>query len=211
MITVNSQYVPSSDFTFLVSGGVDSIAAAHWLKVKYRKTFSILHFNHNIQSANADMEQTVRSFAASFDIPIKVITRSNDTTITHEHEFRDWRLKEMLKVTGKFVTGHHLNDCVENYIDNCLKGIPEYVPIAEKSIFETFEIYHPFLSTKKQDFIKYCNVNGLDKFIVTDPTNKETNFKRNWIRNNLVKQIYDRNIGIEKVILKKFYLNKQPQ
>jgi len=199
-------HLPKEPFTMLVSGGVDSIAAAHWLKVTYRKKFSILHFNHNVQPANANMESIVSSFAKTFDIPIKIITRSTDTKMTHEHELRDWRLSEMLKVGGNVVTGHHLNDCVESYIDNCLKGTPEYTPIAEQSSFPTFTIYHPFLITKKQDFIEYCNTNDLNKFIVTDPTNSENDFKRNWIRNKLAKEIYDRNIGIEKVVLKKFYL-----
>jgi len=199
-------HLPKEPFTLLVSGGVDSIAAAHWLKVKYRKVFSILHFNHNIQPANADMENTVRSFATSFDIPIKVITRSTDTTMIHEHELRDWRLFEMAELGGNFITGHHLNDCVENYIDNCLKGTPEYKPITEQSDFLTFTIYHPFLTTKKQDFIDYCKANDLNKFVVADPTNSENDFKRNWIRNKLAKEIYDRNIGIEKVVLKKFYV-----
>ena len=199
-------HLPREPFTLLVSGGVDSIAAAHWLKVIYRKEFSILHFNHNIQSANADMESAVSSFAKMFEIPIKTITRSTDTKMTHEHELRDWRLFEMAKIGGNFITGHHLNDCVENYIDNCLKGTPEYKPINESTKFDNFTIYHPFLTTKKQDFIEYCDTNDLNKFIVIDPTNSENDFKRNWIRNKLAKEIYDRNIGIEKVVLKKFYL-----
>ena len=199
-------HLPREPFTLLVSGGVDSIAAAHWLKVIYRKEFSILHFNHNIQSANADMESAVSSFAKTFEIPIKTITRSTDTKMTHEHELRDWRLFEMAKIRGNFITGHHLNDCVENYIDNCLKGTPEYKPINESTKFDNFTIYHPFLTTKKQDFIEYCDTNDLNKFIVIDPTNSENDFKRNWIRNKLAKEIYDRNIGIEKVVLKKFYL-----
>ena len=199
-------HLPKEPFTLLVSGGVDSIAAAHWLKVSYRKEFSILHFNHNIQPANVIMERAVSSFAKMFDISINIITRSLDTKMTHEHELRDWRLFEMTEIGGNFITGHHLNDCVENYIDNCLKGTPEYKPITEQSVFPTFTIYHPFLTTKKQDFIDYSNANDLNKFVVADPTNKENDFKRNWIRNKLAKEIYDRNIGIEKVVLKKFYL-----
>lgn len=200
--------LPKEAFTLLVSGGVDSIAAAHWLKTRYNKNFSILHFNHNVQAANNEMEERFTSFSKAFDFDDACVITRKDSCCNDlsENGLRQWRLDNLNELGGEFVTGHHLNDCVENYIDNCLKGIPEYKPINESTKFDNCTIYHPFLTTKKQDFIDYCNSNDLNKFVVTDPTNNANNFKRNWIRNKLAKEIYDRNIGIEKVILKKFYL-----
>lgn len=201
-------YLPKEPFTLLVSGGVDSIAAAHWLKTRYSKNFNILHFNHNVQSVNDVMEESFINFAKAFDFNDAFIITRKDVYCTDysENGLRQWRLDHLRELSGNFITGHHLNDCVENYIDNCLKGTPEYKPINESTKFDNFTIYHPFLTTKKQDFIDYCNTNDLTKFVVTDPTNSENEFKRNWIRNKLAKEIYDRNIGIEKVVLKKFYL-----
>lgn len=200
--------LPKEPFTVLISGGIDSIAAAHWLKVKYRKEFSILHFNHNVQEANAAMEDAVSSFAKNFDILDYCVFTRKDVYYKDlsENGLREFRLSAMSEIGGNFITAHHLNDCVENYLDNCLKGTPEYKPIQESTAFDNFTIFHPFLTTTKQDFINYVNENDLNKFIVNDPTNSENDFKRNWIRNKLAKEIYDRNIGIEKVVLKKFYL-----
>lgn len=208
MIKCDKISFPEDDFTVLVSGGVDSIVIAHWLKTCYRKSFNILHFNHKVQEANGLMEEKVTQFSKDFSFDdFCVITRKdaycNDLS---ENGLRQWRIDNLNEVSGNFVTAHHLNDAVENYIDNCLKGCPEYKPISEVTKFSNFTIYHPFIKTRKQDIIKYALDNNLMQYVVEDPTNKEVSFKRNWIRNKLAKEIYERDIGIEKVVLKKFYL-----
>jgi len=206
MIRVLSNSVPGEHFTMLVSGGIDSIAAAHWMKHAYRREFTILHFNHNIQDANDHMENAVSSFAEQFTIPIKVI-RSLNKLKSSEDKLREWRLNEMSNLTGNFVTGHHLNDAVENYLDNCFKGCPEYKPIQEVTHFKQFSIYHPFITTTKESFTQYAKKHNLDQFVVVDPTNTDIKYKRNWIRNNIAQEVYNRNIGIEKIVKNKFYNN----
>lgn len=211
MIKILTNYIPREPFNVLVSGGIDSIAAAHWLKFRFKKNFQMIHFNHCYQEANIDMESKVRLFSDTFDIPLTVIHNRGDCVDTDENSLRQWRLdclERLVFKTKNFVTAHHLNDVVENYLDNCLKGCPEYKPIQEVTNFKNFNIYHPFLTTSKNSFYEYCDKNDLNRFISIDPTNSNTKYKRNWIRNNLAKEIYDRNIGIEKVIIKKFYLNE---
>lgn len=208
MIKINKYNLPEQRFTVLVSGGVDSIVGAHWLKNRYRKNFNLLHFNHKVQEANDLMEEKVTQFSKDFSFDdFCVITRRDAyCSDLSENGLRQWRINKLNEEGGNFVTAHHLNDAVENYIDNCLKGCPEYKPISEVTKFDNFTIYHPFIKTRKQDIIKYALDNNLMKYVVEDPTNKEVSFKRNWIRNKLAKEIYDRDIGIEKVVLKKFYL-----
>lgn len=207
MIKIDKKILPKQHFTVLVSGGVDSIVAAHWLKKHYRKHFNILHFNHKVQDANDLMQQKVTQFCKDFGFDdFCVITRKDVYCKDFsENGLRQWRIDKLNEEHGDFVTAHHLNDAVENYLDNCLKGCPEYKPISESTKFENFTIYHPFIKTRKQDIIKHAIENDLLKYVVEDPTNKEVSFKRNWIRNKIAKEIYDRNIGIEKIVLKKFY------
>lgn len=191
---------------FLVSGGVDSIAACHFIVNKLRRKVKVLHFNHNYQDANKTMEHSVMSFCSKFGIDCHVITNQEKVINTSENGMRQWRHNEIEKIGGNFITAHHLNDCVENYIDNCLKGHPEYKPINEVSHFINFKVYHPFLLTTKQSFINYCHDNNLMQFVVTDPTNTDNKNKRNWLRNCVLPAIYERNVGIETVVKKKFYI-----
>lgn len=206
MIKVVSQYVPKEPLYVCVSGGVDSIAAAHWLKHHYHKKFTIVHFNHSVQHLNDKMEHYVKGFCEDFSIEcINKYRWHSKWSDTSEGGLRDWRLSEMKLMCGKFVTAHHLNDCVENYLDNCFKGCPEHKPIKEFTQFDNFSIYHPFLRTTKQDFINYALENDLLKYVIEDPTNKEVSQKRNWIRNVIVTELEERNLGIETVVRKKFY------
>jgi tRNA(Ile)-lysidine synthase len=206
MIKVIPQFIPKEPFTFLVSGGVDSIAAAHWLKHHYHKKFSIVHFNHCVQDDNDIMEEYVCKFCEDNDIECCYNYRTDTFhPDTSENGLRQWRLDEMNTIGGKFVTAHHLNDACENYLDNCFKGNPEHKPIKYFSQFNGFSIYHPFIRTTKQDFIDYAKKNDLGKYIVNDSTNSDTKYKRNWIRHKIIPEINSRNLGLEKVVLKKFY------
>lgn len=215
MIKVISQFVPK-EFTLCVSGGVDSIAAAHWLKYNFRRKFTVLHFNHNVQDINDEMEQKVYEFILKYliqDCGGKMIIRDESSTPafkdTSEAGLREWRLYKMRGIGGNFVTAHHLDDAVENYLMNCFHGTPEHKPISEFTQFKGFSIYHPFLLTTKQDFIDYAIEHDLMKYVVEDPTNKETTQKRNWIRNVIVPELKDRQLGLNTIVRKKFYNNLQ--
>lgn len=201
------KYVPLEPFYVLVSGGVDSIAVAHWLKYSFHKKFKVLHFNHNVQPANNAMEQSVRKFCTDFEIDCVSIFNADPDPLYSEDSLRRWRLLHMADLGGNFVTGHHLNDAVENYLSNCLCGNPEHKPIAESSAFMSFTIYHPFLSTTKHQMVEYIARNNLRQYVVEDPTNDDTKHRRNWIRNTLLTEIYKRNVGIETVVRRKFYNN----
>ena len=190
----------------MVSGGVDSIAAAHWLKFRYHADISILHFNHDIQTANIQMEKSVLSFMDDFGFSGMVIERGAEYTDTSENGLRQFRLAQMGIIDENiFITAHHLNDAVENYLANCFDGFPEYMPIQPVSKFENFEVLHPFLTATKKDFIRYVADNKLDKYVVTDPTNTETTQKRNWIRNIIIPELESRKMGIQTVVRKKYY------
>lgn len=199
------KFVPSGHFYQCVSGGVDSIAAAHWLKYSYRSDFTILHFNHNVQDCNNQMEDAVRRFCVDFGLNcVSIFNTYRDPAYT-EKGLRDWRLQHMAELGGNFVTGHHLNDAVENYLTNCLTGTPEYKPIQEVTSFQSHTIYHPFLTTTKDEMVEYVQRKELSEYIVEDPTNKDIKYRRNWVRNVIVPELDKRNVGIETIVKKKFY------
>lgn len=205
MIKVIPQYVPKEPFQVCVSGGVDSIAAAHWLKHNYHKKFKVIHFNHWVQPINDEMEDKVTQFTKDFNLECFYCYRTTDEFPITENGLRQWRLSEMSKWQGKYVMGHHLDDAVENYLMNCFHGTPEHKPIKEFSQFDKFSIYHPFLLTTKEYFIGYAIENDLMKYVVEDPTNKDTKYKRNWIRNIIVPELNERDLGLQTIVRKKFY------
>lgn len=207
MIQVKQQYVPRDPFTFLVSAGLDSICAAHWLKFQYRKDFTLLHFNHKVQDANSTMAEAVYKFAVDYDFPVNFFERDSELfSDTSENGMREWRHAQLEKIEGRFISGHHLNDCVESYLSNCLKGCPEHTPIPWHTQFSGFSIYHPFLLSTKQDFMKYAIEHNLMKYIVEDPTNYDMSNNRSWMRTKLIPILDERQVGLEKIVKKKFYI-----
>lgn len=200
-----NNFLPKGEFYFLVSGGVDSVAAAHWLSKTYRKNFTILHFFHRTQPDNSVMEKCVNELATNLCVGCRVIYNTTNAEHWSEAELRDWRLSWMSAIGGNFVTAHHLNDAVENYMFNCLNGTPEYKPIQEVTEFEKHKIWHPFLLTNKKSFKTYVKKNKLERFVCEDQTNNDTKFKRNWMRNNILPEISNRGINLETVVKKKFY------
>lgn len=201
---VLSKFVPSQPFYVLVSGGIDSIAAAHWLKYSYYKTFKIVHFNHNVQPINVKMEEAVKRFCGDHDIECLSFLNTKYECFT-QNDLRKWRLTEMANIKGNFVTGHHLNDAVENYLANCITGTPEYKPIAELTQFYDFAIFHPFVTTTKMDMAAYVDECDLQQYIVEDPSNAICKYRRNWIRNVIIPELNKRDVGIETVVKRKFY------
>jgi tRNA(Ile)-lysidine synthase len=154
------------------------------------------------------MRNQVRQFCIDNKIPYDCYFRIDEEfPDTSENGLREFRLAVMKMIGGKFVTAHHLNDAWENYLDNCFKGCPEHKPISEFSQFNGFSIYHPFLKTTKSDFWGHASNNNLFRYIINDPTNSDTKYKRNWIRQKIIPELKDRNLGLETIVLKKFYNN----
>lgn len=206
MIRLNPAHLPKTDIKVLVSGGVDSIAAAYWLWNNYRLDFTVVHFNHEVQPLNFQMWQAVKNLCEYMGVNCISRHRTHCDNIfddLSEKGMREWRLHEMEKIGGNFITAHHLNDCVEQYLMNCFKGCPEHAPMNFLTKFPSFNVYHPFLKCTKQDLAIFAWENNLMDFVVEDPTNKDTSIRRNWLRNIMIPMLRMNDVHLEKVVVKK--------
>jgi len=190
------------------SGGVDSIAVAHYLYLQ-RIEFRILHIHHGYQDINDKMCDAVVNFAQDYGIEeytihlqsFKKIPGESDESVMHK-----CRIKAYNQLSESIITCHHLDDCVESYLMNCFNGVGEYLPIpVETKLDNGYKIIRPFIMNSKADFIKHVNhYHFLKKYIVEDPTNNDTSFRRNWIRNSIIPQCTDKGIGFKSLIRKRY-------
>ena len=194
----------------LCSSGIDSIAASHYFLEKYKTQFkfsiSTLHFNHCLRLQNYDMAEKHRNFTRDhlFQHPLTVDLNCKGKT---EAACRSARL-EWLKSNYKnaiFITAHHLDDCCESYLLNVLRGKEGFLPIPFISEFSNNVLLcHPFLETKKQDFIQYVEKHDLKKYVEEDETNKIVKgSRRNMIRNELIPLLDQHKMGIQTIVRKK--------
>lgn len=201
--------LPTEEFAIALSGGIDSIAAAHFLK-QGNKRFKAFHINAKYIKQDDECEERVRSFCRDFDIPL-VVKVCNEVYSSGSVEAwcREERYKLLLEACKqndiKFVTAcHHLDDCVESYLMNCFNGTPEYLPIPFATRYDqnTMTIVRPFLLTAKKDFQQYINNKQLQQYVTEDELNGNLKLKRNWIRHSLRPIIELQYPGISKVVRK---------
>jgi len=199
MIKVIKQILPRDrHYHIAVSMGLDSVAALFWLRWKgYQIT--PLHFNHNLRAQNAIMHERFLALCSRFDIEGKseIWVRGAGT----EAECREARLDFYSREArgGTIITAHHLNDWVESYLLNCLRGHPSKRPFELESKFPNFTVIHPFLPTRKEDFRQFLERNGWMEWVVQDQTNAVVKgSRRNWLRCAMIPEMKKQRLSLEK-------------
>lgn len=189
----------------LCSSGVDSIAAAHYFINNFKKiSVSLLHFNHNLRDQNQVMEESFKSFAISIGVsycivPLKCVDSTEDSC-------RKARIKYLQQyVNTTFITAHHLDDCVESYLLNCLRGKEGFLPIPfHTELTNNNSINRPFIFSRKKDFIAYAKQHNILKYVVEDETNLQTKgSRRNLLRNKIVPLLEEEKVGLNTIVKKK--------
>ena len=208
MIKVDRSLIPEGEFYVAVSGGVDSIAAAHLLIRLYGARVKVAHFNHNLRPQNQTMQEGVELFCHHFSTECVVGKRDAFWTKS-EDVLREERMEFFKSLYSNVVCCHHNGDAVESYFMNMLRGCPEYVPIPTCTPLDNCKLIkpkmliRPFMRTKKEDFVNYAVNNKLISYIVEDETNKDSSYRRNWIRNEILPMF--KQFGLSKIVAKKFY------
>ena len=193
--------IPES-YTVMVSGGVDSIAAAHFLSKNYN--INIYHFNHKLRPQNDEMELQVRRFAEDHNIPIRVAINFDTVRVT-EKKLRQSRMIFVKSNSAVYITAHHVDDAVESHIKNVFDFHHDYLPIpfATKMVSHLRHsvLVHPFLFANKDDMRDYVEKNNLQSYIVEDETNTQIKgSRRNMIRNKIIPILNEHQISFRKHI-----------
>lgn len=192
------------------SGGKDSVVLLHALKALsslYGITVTALHINHGIRGSEAMRDQEFcREFCEkngidfickSVDAPLF----AKEKRIGLEEAARILRYKAFSEAAAekritKIATAHTASDNFETLIFNLtrgsaaegLRGIP---PVRDNVI-------RPLIHCTTQDVLDYAKEAGLD--YVTDSTNCDTDYSRNFIRHNVVPLLKQLNPSAEKGI-----------
>lgn len=180
-----------------VSMGVDSVAAVSFMKNKGYEVIPV-HFNHALREQNFCMMEKFLNFCTEMGLCGHVGVGKDLST---ESDCRDARINFYSKIAkdGVVVTAHHINDWVESYLLNCFRGHAHHNPFELVSNFGSFSIVHPFLLSRKKDFVEYVDRNGLSKYIVEDETNIVVKgSRRNWVRNHIVPEMTKHKLSLEK-------------
>jgi tRNA(Ile)-lysidine synthase len=182
------------NITVALSGGVDSIAVTDFLSRKHN--VRCVFFDHGTVASN-DAFDFVIKFCTSRHIPLDVgfiQSVSPPKGISLEEHWRNERYAFFDSLDDLIVTGHNLDDCVETYLWSVLHGTPKVIPVKRNNVFR------PFLTTRKQEFINWCNTKDITW--LEDQSNLNTKFTRNYIRHELLPSALKVNPGLYKTVQK---------
>lgn len=186
------------NITIAFSGGVDSCAIVDFLSRKHNITCAFFH--HGTKDSDRANE-FVAKFCTERNIPLLwgSLRWEKGTKESQEEYWRRERY-DFLKDLGPVITAHHLDDCVETYIWSSLHGTPKVIPLTRGNVLR------PFLTTRKQDFIYWCESHNVPW--IEDQSNKNTRYTRNYIRNEMMPHVLKVNPGIH-TLVKKIVEGKQ--
>ena len=178
-----------------LSGGADSVCLTHILcKHLGSENLICAHVNHGIRGEEALRDQDfAKSFAESLGIEFKlhkadVPKLSKEMGVGEEECGRQVRYEffnSLCRENSLIATAHNADDNAETILMNLMRGcglkglcgIP----------FKRDNIIRPILSLTREEIESYCLENSLS--FVTDSTNNENDYKRNKVRNKVLKEI----------------------
>ena len=199
------------------SGGADSSALLHLLKddaTARNYKLHAAHFNHQIRGEEAERDaEFCKSTCEKLSIPfylgcanIPALAKENGNSI--ETEAREKRYAFFEKIMREnnipiLVTAHHAEDQIEtvmlHILRGCgisgLKGISGCRPLSND-----LYLVRPLLNAKKEDILYYCAENNIE--FVTDSTNADINYARNFVRAELLPKMYELQPNLQNVFMR---------
>ena len=185
-------FQPKDRLLLAVSGGIDSVVLCALCKAAGYE-FSIAHCNFKLRGAASDSdEKFVLQLAETYNVPVDIKTFDTTAIATTtkrsiEETARDLRYSwfEALRIENGFnyiVTAHHADDNIETVVMNFfrgtgIKGLRGILPRHGK-------IVRPLLFARRSELEAFTTNNNLA--FVTDHTNAENEYTRNYFRNTLL-------------------------
>ena len=201
-------FQPKDKLLLAVSGGLDSVVLCALCK-QANYNFAIAHCNFKLREAASDAdEKFVQHLAATYKVSFYVksfdtISIAATTKKSVEETARNLRYNwfEVLRVENNFdyiITAHHADDNIETVMMNFfrgtgIKGLRGILPKHHK-------IIRPLLFARRNELQAFTTTNNLA--FVTDHTNAENDYTRNYFRNTILPLVSERYPEAKENILK---------
>ncbi len=199
-----------------LSGGADSMLLLHLLhRLSQKEHFSLLalHVNHGIRGTEADRDEVfARAEAEKLSVPFEAV-RVNVPLVS---ELEDMGIEEtarrlryeMFAMHAKkhgltyVFTAHHATDHAETVLLHLARGtgLRGLCGIPEMRTLNGCVVFRPLLRLTGEEV--QCAVKEASIPFVTDSTNADTSYKRNFVRNELLPRMRKLNPSFETAVIR---------
>lgn len=200
-------FQPEDKLLLAVSGGLDSVVLCKLCR-QAGYNFTIAHCNFQLREAESDRdEQFVQILAATYNVPFFVkkfdtatIAKERKTgieetaralryewfeEITHKKSKTNDQKNEDAQSPTLILTAHHADDNIETVLINFFRGTG--IDGLRGILPKRGKLVRPLLFARRNELESFAQVNKLD--FVTDSTNAENIYTRNFFRNELLPSI----------------------
>ncbi len=183
------------------SGGADSGALLHYL-YKYAKSHNIhiaaVHVHHGIRGEEADRDEEfcravcenlgITLYVERYDVPAMAKEQGKGLE-EMARNVRYWTFHKLIDAHEELrhiALAHHAEDNMETVIFNMLRGagtrgLAGIPPVRGERVIR------PLIYCTRSEVIGYCIANDID--YVTDSTNENTDYTRNYIRQEILPRL----------------------
>ena len=193
-------------FTIALSGGVDSMVLLDLLSKAKRSSDVIkaIHINHNLHESSKEWIDFAKDACKKYKLPLIIESiNPKQEGFGLEAEAREQRykkFKEIILDNECLLTAHHLDDQIETMLFRIFRGtgLDGLRSIRKKAKFGKGLLFRPLINIPREAIEQYAKLNDI-KWI-EDPSNKNIDFDRNYLRNNIVPSIKKRWPNAQKTI-----------
>lgn len=198
-IKKNNLISPGESILIALSGGPDSVALfVILLELKRLLQVNLLaaHLNHSLRGIESEKDQKfVENLCKNYSIPfyskkVDVKKYAEEKKLGTEEAGRILRYQFFKELAinlniHKIATGHTLDDAVETFFFNLIRGAGisgmTSIPVRREKIIR------PILCLSKDEILEYLKFKKV-KFRI-DKTNLQVNYSRNYIRNKIIPEL----------------------
>ena len=187
------------------SGGLDSHVLLHLVSQIKPYHVRSIHINHGLQKEADAWSQHCKNTCDELDVPIEIFSlnlkiQKGDSLEEEARKGRYQALVSSIQSDEVLLTAHHQNDQAETLLLQLFRGagISGLASMPNISQFGKAEHARPLLDVTLLELENYAKQNDL-KFI-KDPSNRDTRFDRNFLRQEILPQLRSRWKGIDKTL-----------
>ncbi|CAM1358133.1 tRNA lysidine(34) synthetase TilS [Tenacibaculum xiamenense] len=216
-LTSNFPFLNDKHILLAISGGIDSVVAAHILK-KLSYNVSLAHCNFQLRNEESDKDEqfvinlgkklNLKTYTTRFNTSEYALKQKISTQIAARELRYNW-FESLIKKHNLdyLVTAHHADDNLETFLINFSRGsgIDGLTGIPQQNGY----ILRPFLQFSREEIAVYAAENSI--LWREDASNSETKYLRNKLRHTIIPILKEMNPSILKSFGKTVEYLKQGQ